>query len=134
MISLTDITSGISWTDDSKYFFTPKSVEHVLLAELLSHHTINSITDEIILLEEAIQVFNTNDTNQIDSYIMNRRMGYTEEGMYAYIAGSMDFSVGIFWDKDNRLFLKHANGNFSETETVNLLDLSALLNETCQIL
>jgi hypothetical protein len=137
MLTLPDIIQNTIFIEESRFYFTPKGIEYSLLCEYLSNHTEQTIEDEIILVEEAMEVFKTTDKEKIFDFIMNKRNGFDKynEKNYAYLAGAMDFSVSVLYDEMNdKIILKHVYGNFNEIETVNLENLLLLLNQVRKLI
>lgn len=125
----------MTFTEKPRFYFTPNGVEYSLLCEYLSNHTIQTIEDEIILVEEARNIFKTNNKEKIYDFIMKKRIGFnTYNGQnYAYLACAMDFSIGVLYDEMNdKIILKHVY--FNETETINFENLLYQLNQVRKLI
>jgi hypothetical protein len=135
VITLSDIIQNTIFTEESIFYFTPKEFKYSLLCEYLSNHTKQTIENEIVLVEEAMNIFKINNKGEIYDFIMDKRIGFNNyDGKnYAYLSGGMDFSIGVLYDEINdKIILKHAY--FDEFEIVNLEDLLLLLNQVRKLI
>lgn len=111
-ISIFDIATNISWTDDRRIYLNLKESKYELLVEYLNSASPENMADDIKVLEKFQVVQRTQNKDKIERFIMSELGGFTEcdDGVFAHIAGAHDLSPSVHYDIQNdSVSLKHPN-------------------------
>lgn len=126
-LTLFDITNGISWTEDSKIFFTSNNPDKAIIVEYLNDVSLNDIDIEVTKLEKFNSFTNIKEK---ENYIANSLYGFDEfeDGYFAKVAGFDDFSIMALFDiNTDSTFLRHVYGK--EKYIIDIQNLIALLKK-----
>lgn len=120
-LSIFDIATSISWTEDKRIYLKHKENIYDLLCEYLSGFNITDLTSEIESLKKTQQVLNSNNKELIEKYFIDDLYGFEDDGSQAYVGGAMDFSVKLLYDFNQySTLLKHVYGTPNEQYQIDI--------------
>lgn len=104
-MNLFNVCSGFKWDSDSHFQFYSSSEEYSLLVEYL-----NIFKDSQDLSLEYCRLLSFKNilketSDAVEQFVMNELFGFIEidSSIYAFIGGSMDFTVRLLFDLDHKV-------------------------------
>lgn len=134
-LSIFDIATGISWTDQGNFYLTQKEDKYELIVDYLNSMGTQGLENDIELLRVFHKLLISKTEKEIDNHIISELEGFQEvdNEWYAKIAGAHDLAPTILYKKGKLLYIKHPNLPSIEKFEIDILDLIKLQTQMIEV-